>query len=89
MDILGDVCIRYVDDIMSGIHIRSSEDLNHLSRLIGDFFSYTRCSNFWSFGIDKNTDVGRYSTHIIDNLHHSFLSGMGGIHSDHIHSCEE
>ena len=89
MHIAAEVFVRHIHDVVSGLHLRSSEDFHHIARLVADGFLHGGRANLRTFRVDEDSDVRRNSTHVFDDLRHSFLRSMGGVHSHHIHAFEE
>jgi hypothetical protein len=70
-----------------GVHLGATENLNHITRLIGDWLLTPGGSHLRTFSIDKYTYVVTHATYIINNILDTLLVGVSCIHSHHIHSC--
>ena len=87
--ILCDIAIRNIDDIMRAVHLRTTEYFHHITGLILQGNFHSSGTNFRPFRINHDTDMWRNSTHILYNRSYTLWRCMSGIHSNHIHSCEE
>ena len=84
--IRSEVRVREVDHVMGGIHLRSSEDLYHITFPELYRFGTTRRTHLWTLRVDQDADMTTHRTYIFDDLFDTLLIGMGRIHPDHIHT---
>ena len=83
------VGIAKIHDVMTGVHVRASENLHHVSGLILYRLIHTRRADLRTFRIYHQCDVRRHRSHIFYYSTYPVRSGMGSIHADHIHSSEK
>ena len=94
LHILGDIHVCQVYDVMTCLHLWSSEDLHHITNLIVDtrfliLIHKSGGSHLGSFRVNKDSDVWRYGTRIPDNLAQAISRGMRRIHTYHVHSRQK
>ena len=89
LHVLRNVGIAKVHDVMTGVHVRASENLHHVTGLIFYRLIHTRRADLRTFRIYHQSNVRRHRSHISYYSTYPVWSGMGSIHADHIHSSEK
>ena len=64
LNISSKILIREIDDIMSGIDIRTSKKFDDIARFVLNRRITTRSTHLWPLGINQNTNVRTYFAHV-------------------------
>ena len=84
LDICRKILIRQIDNVMSGVDVRTSEELHHIARLVPDRCITSRSTNLRTFGIYQDADVTAHFAHVPYYILNTILRGMCRVHPDHI-----
>ena len=85
LHILGEIGIRDIDDVVSSVHLGTAEDLHGLACLIFDRLLDISSADFGAFGINKDTDMRRNGTRVLDNTTDSIRCSVCRVHPDNVH----
>ena len=86
LHILRKVGVRDIDDVVCRVHLGSAEDLHRITRFVFDRLLDIRRTYLRAFGINKDTDMRRYGTRVLDDITDSIRCSVRRIHSHDIHS---
>ena len=73
LHVIGNIGIAEIDNIMRRLHLWTAENLHHITYIIMYRLLDSCGTNFRTLGVYQNSDMGRYSSYIIDNGADSFF----------------
>ena len=73
LHVIGNIGIAEIDNIMRRLHLWTTENLHHITYIIMYRLLDSCGTNLRALGVYQNTDMGRYSSYIIDNGADSFF----------------
>ena len=73
LHVIGNIGIAEIDNIMRSLHLWTAENLHHITYIIMYRLLDSCGTNLRTLGVYQNSDVGRYSSYIIDNGADSFF----------------
>jgi len=81
-----EVLIRQVHDVVRRVHLRTSEQLHHVARLIFNGGLTARRAHLRTLGVYQYADVATHLAHVPYNILYAILRSMGRIHTNDIHA---
>ena len=81
--------IAQVHDVVRRLHLWATEDFHHVTSMIQYRLLHVGGAHLWSLGINHDTDVWRYGSNVLYNVTDTFLCGMCGVHTNHVHASKK
>ena len=73
LHVIGNIGIAQIDNIMRSLHLRTAENLYHVTYIIMYRLLDSCSTNLRALGVYQYSDMGRYGSYIIDNGADSFF----------------
>ena len=84
-----EVGIRYIDDIVRGVAIRTTIDAHFFAGFVFDGSCQSGGAHFGTLRVDEQTEVGRNGTDVANDFLDAVGRGVGGVHAHHVHAGEK
>ena len=84
-----EVGIRYIDDIVRGVAIRTTIDAHFFAGFVFEGGCQSGGAHFGTLRVDEQTEVGRNGTDVANDFLDAVGRGVGGVHAHHVHAGEK